>query len=59
MYDLSHLVTEELRNTWGPHRQRFNYIIYVLVLDWSFLEEIQRYKIDAVFIKGLRIFTAP
>ena len=39
--------------------KQYIYIIYVLILDWSFFEEIYRDEIDALFVKCPREFTTP
>jgi hypothetical protein len=39
--------------------KEYIYIIYVLILDWSFLKEIYPDEIDALFVKCPRKFTTP
>jgi len=60
MHDLSHLFTDKMRVSWiDENIEQRIYIIYVLILDWSFLEEIYRDEIDALFVKCLWKFTTP
>lgn len=43
----------------GPVMYDLSHMINVLILDWSFFEEIYRDEIDALFVKCSREFTTP